>query len=77
MRGSELYQAIRKLQLSGLTREQAAACAHELYLAKYFPKTYDTRRAFKRFLSVGFSDSVADCLVKMLWELRCYSLGYR
>lgn len=75
MRGSELYQAIRKLQLSGLTREQATAYAHELYLAKYFPKVYDTRRAFKRFLSVGFSDSVADILVKMLWELRCYSIG--
>ncbi|CAM4150873.1 hypothetical protein [Vibrio agarivorans] len=71
MRGIELYQAIRKLQLSGLAREQAAACAHELYLAKYFPKTYDTRRAFKRFLSVGFSDSLANCLVEMIWELRC------
>lgn len=74
MRGSEMYLAIRKLQHSGLTREQAAVYAHELYLAKNFPKTYDTRRAFKRFLSVGFSDSVADILVKMLWELRCYSI---
>ena len=33
MRRSELYQAIRKLQLSSLTREQAVAYAHELYLA--------------------------------------------
>ncbi len=75
MRRSELYQAIRKLQLSGLTKEQGPAYAHELYLAKLFPKAYETRGAFKRFLSVGFSDSVADILVKMLWELRCYSIG--